>query len=336
MRIQTRHFWQWRARAATIILAAGLLLPIPTGVVDGDMFVSSRFSNNILRYDQDTGAFLGVFAQGPELLNPNGIAFGPDQSLYVGLGDAGSVLRYDAAGVFQGEFVAAGSGGLGGVRDIIFGPDGDLYVASGTTDQVLRYNGTTGAFVGVAAQGNGLNGPVGLAFGPQGDLFVGAALSNQVFVFDDGLFEMAFNAGPTHSNAVGLVFNPAGELLVAQSVTGEVLEFDPLTGNFEGVFAAGPPGIPIYMEISGGILHVGAFQTDSVWRFNATTGALIDQFVLPGLGGLNGTHDIAFSVIPEPDAWLILAIATCGMLLVSRRAGRRQELASPVRFGSSA
>lgn len=289
-----------------------------------DVLVSSRFSNNVLRYDRDTGAFIDVFAQGPELQNPNGIAFGADGNLYVGLGDSGGILRYDGGtGAFLGTFVASGSGGLGGVRDIVFGPGGDLFVASGTTDRVLRYDGTTGAFVGVAAAGNGLDGPVGLAFGPNGRLFVGAALSNEVFVYDDGVFEMSFNAGPAHGQSVGLAFNSAGQLLAAQSVTNEVLAFDPQTGAFQGVFANGPPGTPIYMNTSDGELFVGAFATGSVWRFDESTGTLIDQFIGPGSGGLSGTHDIAFfpsAPVPEPSACVFFGVALVGLSRSRRRA----------------
>ena len=285
-----------------------------------DILVSSRFSNNVLRYDRDTGAFLGVFAEGSELQNPNGIAFGPDGNLYVGLGDSGGVLKYDGTtGEFLGTFVPSGPGGLGGVRDILFGPDGDLYVASGTTDQVMRYNGTTGAFVGVAGAGNGLDGPVGLAFGASGKLFVGAAISNQVFVFDDGVFEMSFNAGPSHGQSVGLAFNSAGQLLVAQSVTDEVLAFDPDTGAYQGVFAEGPPGTPIYMNISDGELFVGAFSTGSVWRFDESSGAVIDQFIGPGSGGLSGTHDIVFTPVPEPSCVAFLIVLSFAGLCRCRR-----------------
>lgn len=58
---------------------------------DGSLFVSSFRTNQILRYNPLTGAFLGVFASdnnnGLGSLNglngPNGLLFGPDGSLYV-------------------------------------------------------------------------------------------------------------------------------------------------------------------------------------------------------------------------------------------------------------
>ncbi|MBC7969772.1 MAG: PEP-CTERM sorting domain-containing protein [Verrucomicrobia bacterium] len=58
---------------------------------DGSLFVSSFRTNQILRYDVATGAFLGVFASDNNgglgsangLNGPNGLLFGPDGSLYV-------------------------------------------------------------------------------------------------------------------------------------------------------------------------------------------------------------------------------------------------------------
>jgi sugar lactone lactonase YvrE len=58
---------------------------------DGNLYVSSFRTNQILRYNGKTGAFLGVFASdnngGLGKLNglngPNGLLFGPDGSLYV-------------------------------------------------------------------------------------------------------------------------------------------------------------------------------------------------------------------------------------------------------------
>jgi sugar lactone lactonase YvrE len=58
---------------------------------DGSLFVSSFRTNQILRYNVTTGAFLGVFASDNNsglgsangLNGPNGLLFGPDGSLYV-------------------------------------------------------------------------------------------------------------------------------------------------------------------------------------------------------------------------------------------------------------
>lgn len=282
-------------------LIAAVAVPSIAGA--GDLLVSSRFTNNVLRYDAQTGAFIGVFATGNGLANPNGIAYGPDGNLYVGLGDQPRVLRLDGqTGALLNEFVGpATPGGLINCRGIAFGPEGDLYVCSGSSDQVLRYNGTTGAFVGVAASGQGMSGPVGLTFGPDGNLYVGCALSNTAYAFTTGgTFIRAFTCG-TNRNHLGTVFDRAGRLLVAESVTNNVVAYDRFTGACLGVVAQGNGlSIPIYLALDAdGNLLVGSFGSDSVLKFDPATGTFLGTLVQPNAGGLDGTHSIAF--VPDPN-----------------------------------
>lgn len=267
-----------------------------------DFLVSSRFSNLIIRYS-DAGTLVGTFAAGPELLNPNGIAFGPDGNLYVGLGDVGSILRYNGqTGSFMDTFVPSGLGGLASVRDIAFGPDGNLYADSGTTKQVLRYNGTSGAFLGVAASGGGLNGPVGLTFGLDGSMYIGGALSNRIYRFSpSGTLLRTYNPGSL-SNATGVTIGGDGMLYAAMSNSNVVARFNPDTGALLGTFGAGSGlNTPIYSLIApGGDLLVGSFGEDSVRRFDPVTGISLGVFIASGLGGLDGTHDIVFMPVPGP------------------------------------
>ena len=83
--------------------------------VRADLFVSSQTEANagdILRYDQVTGAFRGVFASGHGLADPLGLTFGPDGNLYVASGNSDQVLRFDGrTGAFLGVFAAGGGCG---------------------------------------------------------------------------------------------------------------------------------------------------------------------------------------------------------------------------------
>jgi streptogramin lyase len=306
----------WRV-AIGCVVCAGLLQVSEAQA--RDVLVSSRFSNSIIRYD-DAGGLVGVFSAGPELLNPNGIAYGPDGNLYVGLGDVGSILRYDGAtGAFIGTFVASGVGGLANVRDIAFGPDGNLYANSGTTRQVLRYDGSTGAFLGVAGQGGGLNGPVGLTFGPDGSMYVGAALSNRIYRFSPAGTLLRTYVPGVMSNATGVAIGPDGMLYAAMSVTNVVARFDPETGALLGTFGAGTGlNIPIYMNLTpGGDLLVGSFGNDSVLRYDPITGASRGVFIASGLGGLDGTHDMVYMPVPGPSG---VALAGAAVVLgIGRR-----------------
>lgn len=286
-----------------------------------DLLVSSRFSDNVLRYNEQTGAFKGVFASGNGLDNPNGIAVGPDGHLYVGLGDVGRVMVFDGqTGAYLRDAVSpATSGGLTGCRAIAFGPGADLFVTSGATSQVLRYDGVSGAFEGVFASGHGLSGPVGLTFGPDNTCYIGGALSNSVYVFDSaGTYLRTLPAPAGQSNCTGVLIDPAGQLLVAQSVTNTVQRLDPVTGAGGTWASGGGLSIPIGMTfLPNGDLLVGSFGNDKVVRYDRLTGLPVGDFILSGAGGLDGTHNFAYLPVPAPS--------TLGLGLAALVAGRRRR-----------
>ncbi|MEG3975109.1 hypothetical protein QT970_10865 [Microcoleus sp. herbarium8] len=168
----------------------------------GTFLVGNTRGNNVLRFDGNSGNFLGEFipaAKSVGLSNPDTVLFGPDGNgdgkadIYIASGDkpgnsgeptASAVLRYDGVtGEYIDRFVADNpntatdeTGGLSRPYGLAFGPDGNFYVSSFLTDQILRYNGKTGQFIDVFAAGNqqggGLNGPNGLLFAPDGYLYV--------------------------------------------------------------------------------------------------------------------------------------------------------------------
>lgn len=144
------------------------------------ILVSNSRGDDIVRYAQDTGAFVDVFIPKGTggLFHPDTMIIGPDGALYISSGDTpatSAILRFDAkTGAFQNEF--AKGNGLHRPYGIAFGKDGKLYVSSFLTDELLRYDGKTGAFVDVFKKGDGmpggLNGPNILAFGPDDQLYV--------------------------------------------------------------------------------------------------------------------------------------------------------------------
>ena len=75
---------------------------------DGNLYVGSLNTDEVLRYDGTSGAFLGAFvASGSGGLNgpgAGGLIFRPDGLLYVLSRATSSVLRYDAA---SGAFVVS-------------------------------------------------------------------------------------------------------------------------------------------------------------------------------------------------------------------------------------
>jgi DNA-binding beta-propeller fold protein YncE len=150
---------------------------------DGHFYVACANTNQILRFDGSTGRFLDVFvATGSGGLDhPTQVLFGPDRNndnisdVYVSSTNTNEVLVYSGKdGSPLGVFVAAGSGGLVGPRDMTFGPDGHLYIVSlGKNPKVYRFNGASGAFMDVVIAGGLREESVFITFDSQGDLYVG-------------------------------------------------------------------------------------------------------------------------------------------------------------------
>jgi DNA-binding beta-propeller fold protein YncE len=81
----------------------------------GELLVSSFSSNRVLRYHENTGAFIDVFVPNTDgaLSLPHGLAFGPDGNLYVASAGNDRVVRYNGTtGAFIDVFIPSGNGGL--------------------------------------------------------------------------------------------------------------------------------------------------------------------------------------------------------------------------------
>ncbi len=249
----------------------------------GTFLVSNSRGNNILRFDGNTGNFLGEFipAGSGGLSNPDTIVFGPDGNgddkpdIYVASGDkpgnseeptASAVLRYDGiTGAFIDKFVGDNpntavdeTGGLFRPYGLAFGPDGNFYVSSFLSDQILRYNGKTGQFIDVFASGNqqagGLNGPNGLLFAPDGNLYV-------------------TTQGSVASN---------GQADFSASFPSQVLRYNPQTRQ-SSIFASPDPSprsqgftslLGMAIGPADGDLYVSDFAND-IRRYNLKSGELV-------------------------------------------------------------
>jgi streptogramin lyase len=294
-------------------------VPPAPPVRPGDLLVTSRNTQSVLRYDGQTGAYVGAFvpSRSGGLGPSHGLVFGPDGNLYVGDVALGAVRRYNGStGGFIDTFVAPGSGGLSYPHGMVFGPDGHLYISSYLTDSVLRYDGRSGAFLGafVPRGSGGLVGPSALSFGPDRHLYVASEKTNSVLQYDGrtGAFLDAFvpsgSGGLDHPD--GLLFGPDGELYVSSYTRCAVFRYDGRRGSFRDIFVTGGSG-----ELKGPTkiaigpdrnLYVVSQDNNRVLRFNGRTGAFIDTFVAQDSGGLNGPTDLVFvpgsPVNPQPPA----------------------------------
>ncbi len=237
---------------------------------DGNLYVARGY-REVVRFDGETGAPLGVFAAAEELAGTRDIAFGPDGNLYVTDNVQSRVVRFNGTtGEFIDVFVTSRAGGLHTARGLAFGPDGDLYVASGESHEIMQYNGASGSYVRtfVTAGSGGLNAP-------------------QALTFHDGY--LYASSGPNQ--------------------TASILRYDASSGEFVDAFVpAGSAGLTVV--VSGGLtfgpdvngdgksdLWASSGLSDEVLVFDGATGEYLQTAASPASGGLDGPAGLAF----DPD-----------------------------------
>ncbi len=154
---------------------------------DGNLYVASFNTDEVLRYDGADGSFIDVFVtagrgglNGPDA----GMVFGPDGHLYIPSHFNHRVIRYASAdGSSLGNFVGPGVGGLANPRTLRFRSDGVLYVSSQGSDAILRYD-RGGAFLDAFIS---VGDPTGFVLSPfDGNVYVTDILRDAVTVFDGG------------------------------------------------------------------------------------------------------------------------------------------------------
>lgn len=137
-----------------------------------DNLLVRRDSNQLLSYSlEGGGSELTVWGEGGGLDKPEHLARLADGSVLVTNAGSRNVSRFSGSGQYSGEFISAGSGGLGMPGCIAVDNNGDVYLCSSDTNQIIKYSGNNGAPIGVvaSAESAGINNPVSIAI-------VGAAL----------------------------------------------------------------------------------------------------------------------------------------------------------------
>jgi len=223
--------------------------------------VDTRDAGSVLRYNLDTGAFVGAWVASTDKNAPFA-PFGivretfPAPVLYIGSSvssrgnSPGKLLTFNATGTFLAAFRSASSHGEFHPRGIVFGPDGLIYVSvqslktDGLGGQIMRF-AADGKFLGAFISDKGglaqLNRPEGLVFGPDGRLYVTSFRANSndtdsIRIYDQlGKFVDKINLyepGKDRAFAQALLFGPDKKLFVPITNTGEVRRYDVVSKQY--------------------------------------------------------------------------------------------------------
>jgi DNA-binding beta-propeller fold protein YncE len=299
-----------------------------------DLLVSDNFGNQVLRFDDETGAFLGVFISNNPAEN-GGLsgAIGMRRKggkLFVSSQFTDSILKYDlATGQFLGVFASnAGGASMAQPADLRFGPNGNLFVANFAGTSVDAFSSTGKPLGPFTSGGPGISGTSSFSFGPDGHLYVGNFGGGSIQRFDGttGAFIDTFAIGGM-SGTSGLVFDTDGSLWATSLLTNEIFHFDS-TGALLDSFSTGDATFPshiLFNPNNSDELLVALTGGGGVFRFGKD-GTAFGFFA--GGGGLLVPGQTLFlppSAIPEPSSWAALALASlAGVIVVVRR--RRCQL----------
>lgn len=176
----------------------------------------------------------------------------------------------------------------------------ELLVSNYFGNNISRFDMASGASLGTMS-GGGLSGTLGTRVGPDGLLYVCSETSQSILRFNLSThsFVDTFVSGTGLSNPTAITFDGSGNILAANFNNSTVTKYSS-SGAFLGTLvASGSGGMsgPDIGTVIGpdGKLYVPGFNSNAVYRYDATTGAFLDTFIpAGGLGGMSQPRTILF------------------------------------------
>lgn len=268
-----------------------------------DLYVSSRNTNAVVRFNGQTGANLGNFvAPGAGGLSATQeVAFGYDGHLYVsGRGNTAILKFHKDTGAFLGKFTSGYA--LDNPTKMTFGPDSMLYVSQWgqTKSKVARFDGRTGAFVGEATSIDIIQG-MGHTWDADGNLYVASFGSRNVQKFAPAGNSMGDFTDPfvEVTGIVNVWFGDDGYLYAADWEFGGIRRFDGQTGAYKDNFITGMSRTEGFTFGPDSLLYLCDWKDNVIVQYNPETGARIKTFTSPQ--GVLQPNSLTFGPVPAGD-----------------------------------
>ncbi len=286
------------------ILATQAPMTILPPADTGDLYVGNFAGDNVLVYDA-SGGFLRSFTS-PDLDQPRGIAFGPNEVIYVASQSQNAIHMFDVQENFLGSFNAPDE--LISPTGMAIGPNDELYVGSFNNDQIVVFDlagNFQRSFTGV-----GLNGPNCVMFDANDDIYVSSALSAEVLKFDaDENYLFSFTASGL-SSPMSIARRPGAieRLYVSSGGNDRIYVFDTAGNSMVPSFIthpdlSGAQGVALDDQ---GHLWSCSFFGNTVVEFDDT-----DTYVQTvTTGGLDTPRSMAFA---QFDSGPVPTMSACGM-----------------------
>lgn len=268
---------------------------LPARAAQRDLFVSSRNTHSVKRYDGQTGVYLGDFVKpGAGGLNaPQEVLFGFDGHLLVSGRGNRHILKFDRDdGKFLGNFTSGYD--LDNPTKMTLGPDSLIYISQWgqIKKKVARFKFSTGMFVDEFTETD-LNQGSGHAWDADGNLYVASFGSADVRKFDtEGKFLGIFTEAGRLRGAVNLWFGEHGDLFVVDWTLGSVLRFDGHTGRFKSNFVTGMQNTEGFALGPDSTVFLCDWSRNTINRYDHS-GRLLGIFA--NSGDMRAPNSVAFS-----------------------------------------
>jgi len=309
------------------------------------VFVSNTNTDEILRYNVNTGEFLGVFVSSENnggLKGPKDLVFDPENRyLYVSSFLTNEIFLYDTTGNYVGS---VNNELLQRPINMKFDKNGDfLFIVSSDNNKVLKFNVKINEYEGkpelefIKAYDWSKHHPlftnpsaVAISNESDGEFYVSSATQNTILWYNS--MDDEFNIFVSSENNGGLkgpkdlVFDPENRYLYVSSfLTNEIFRYNATTGEFVDKFVSSQISDLTNLKYAA-IGPDGFYLTDSekgdILLYNLKTGTIADKpFIIRGHGGLDFPKTIIFGPDKHNPSYLYVATADNRILRYNAETG---------------